>query len=37
MAGRIDLWRIAGNSIVPQIAAEVIRAFLETEVVREAA
>jgi DNA (cytosine-5)-methyltransferase 1 len=31
MAGRIDLWRIAGNSIVPQLAAEVLKAYLETE------
>jgi DNA (cytosine-5)-methyltransferase 1 len=31
MAGRTDLWRIAGNSIVPQLAAEVLRSFLETE------
>lgn len=31
MAGRIDLWRIAGNSIVPQLAAEVIAAYLEAE------
>lgn len=29
MAGRIGLWRIAGNSIVPQLAAEVLRATLE--------
>lgn len=28
MAGRIDLWRLAGNSIVPQLAAEVLRALL---------
>jgi DNA (cytosine-5)-methyltransferase 1 len=31
MAGRIDLWRIAGNSIVPQLAAQVLKAYLETE------
>ena len=30
MAGRTDLWRLAGNSIVPQIAAEVLKALLET-------
>jgi DNA (cytosine-5)-methyltransferase 1 len=31
MAGRVDLWRSAGNSIVPQVAAEVIAAYLDTE------
>ena len=30
LPGRIDLWRIAGNAIVPQVAAEVIAAFMET-------
>jgi DNA (cytosine-5)-methyltransferase 1 len=29
MAGRADLWRLAGNSIVPQLAAEVIAALRE--------
>ena len=29
--GRVDLWRICGNAISPVLAAEVIRAFLETE------
>jgi DNA (cytosine-5)-methyltransferase 1 len=31
MAGRVDLWRIAGNSIVSQLAAEILKAYLETE------
>jgi DNA (cytosine-5)-methyltransferase 1 len=31
VAGRVDLWRAAGNSIVPQVAAEVIAAYLDTE------
>ena len=30
MAGRINLWRLAGNSIVPQLAAEVLKALMET-------
>ena len=30
MAGRADLWRLAGNSIVAPIAAEVLKALLET-------
>lgn len=30
LAGRIDLWRLAGNSIVPQVAAEVLMALMET-------
>lgn len=30
MAGRVDLWRLAGNSIVPQVAAEVLKALKET-------
>jgi DNA (cytosine-5)-methyltransferase 1 len=30
MAGRADMWRIAGNSINPLLAAEVIRAMMET-------
>ena len=30
MAGRADLWRLAGNSIVPQLAAEVLVALKET-------
>jgi len=29
--GRVDLWRVGGNAIVPQLAAEVIRAFIETD------
>ncbi len=29
MVGRVDLWRIAGNAIVPWVAAEVIRAYME--------
>jgi DNA (cytosine-5)-methyltransferase 1 len=31
MAGRIGLWRLAGNSIVPQLAAEVIASILDVE------
>lgn len=31
MAGRIDLWRLAGNSIIPILAAEVIGAILDAE------
>lgn len=31
VANRINLWRIVGNAIVPQVAAEVIKAFIETE------
>lgn len=27
---RMDLWRIAGNAIVPGLAAEVLRSFMET-------
>jgi DNA (cytosine-5)-methyltransferase 1 len=30
--GRVDLWRITGNAISPVLAAEVIAAFLDTEV-----
>ena len=30
LAGRADLWRLAGNSIVPQITAEVLIALKET-------
>lgn len=31
MAGRVPAWRLAGNSISPVLAAEVIGAFLDTE------
>jgi len=31
MAGRIHLWRLAGNSINAVLAAEVLAALLETE------
>jgi DNA (cytosine-5)-methyltransferase 1 len=31
MAGRIHLWRLAGNSINPVEAAEVLKALMETE------
>lgn len=31
MAGRVPAWRLAGNSISPVLAAEVIRAFLDVE------
>jgi len=27
--GRVDIWRIAGNAIVPQLAAEVLRALMD--------
>ena len=30
MAGRVDLWRLAGNSIVAPVAAEVLAALLDT-------
>jgi len=30
MKGRIDMWRLIGNSIVPQLAAEVLKALMET-------
>lgn len=28
--GRVDRWRIAGNAIVPELAAEVLKALMET-------
>lgn len=31
LPGRVDLWRIGGNAIVPVLAAEVIAAFLDAE------
>lgn len=31
LPGRVDLWRVGGNAIVPQCAAEVLAAFLEAE------
>jgi DNA (cytosine-5)-methyltransferase 1 len=31
MVGRIDLWRLAGNSIVPWLAAEVLASILDAE------
>ena len=31
LPGRVDLWRVAGNAIVPEAAKEVIAAFLDTE------
>jgi len=30
LPGRVDLWRIAGNAIVPVLAAEVLKALMET-------
>ena len=30
LPGRVDLWRVGGNAIVPQVAAEVLRALMET-------
>ncbi len=32
LPGRVGLWRLAGNAISPVLAAEVVGAFLETEV-----
>ena len=32
LPGRVDLWRVCGNAISPVLAAEVIAAYLETEV-----
>jgi DNA (cytosine-5)-methyltransferase 1 len=29
VSGRVDLWRVGGNAIVPQAAAEVIAAFID--------
>jgi len=31
LPGRVDLWRVGGNAIVPEAAAEVIAAYLDTE------
>jgi DNA (cytosine-5)-methyltransferase 1 len=31
LPGRVDLWRVGGNAIVPVLAAEVIGAFLDAE------
>jgi hypothetical protein len=31
LPGRVALWSIAGNAIVPVLAAEVLKAHLETE------
>jgi DNA (cytosine-5)-methyltransferase 1 len=31
LPGRVDLWRVGGNAIVPALAAEVISAFLDAE------
>lgn len=31
LPGRVDLWRVGGNAIVPVLAAEVLSALLETE------
>ena len=36
MAGRASVWRLAGNSIVPQLAAEVLAAILDAETSTEA-
>lgn len=30
LPGRVDLWRVGGNAIVPEAAAEVIAAYIET-------
>lgn len=32
LPGRVDLWRVGGNAIVPEAAKEVIAAFLDCEV-----
>lgn len=37
LPGRVDLWRIGGNAIVPQVAAEVLAALMETGDERSAA
>lgn len=37
LSNRVGLWRIAGGAIVPQIAAEVLKALLEVEHMRSAA
>jgi DNA (cytosine-5)-methyltransferase 1 len=29
LPGRVDLWRVGGNAIVPEAAAEVIAAFMD--------
>lgn len=29
LPGRVDLWRVGGNAIVPEVAAEVIAAFMD--------
>lgn len=31
LPGRVDLWRVGGNAIVPEAAAEVIAAYLDAE------
>jgi DNA (cytosine-5)-methyltransferase 1 len=35
LPGRVDLWRVGGNAISPILAAEVIAAFLDTELSAE--
>ncbi len=37
LPGRVGLWRIAGNAIVPTLAAEVLAALMETGDERSAA
>lgn len=36
LPGRVDLWRVGGNAIVPILAAEVIAAYLDAEVTASA-
>jgi DNA (cytosine-5)-methyltransferase 1 len=36
LPGRVDLWRVGGNAISPILAAEVIAAYLETEMTSSA-
>jgi DNA (cytosine-5)-methyltransferase 1 len=35
--GRVDLWRVGGNAIVPELAAEVLRALMDVLNMRDAA
>lgn len=37
LPGRVDLWRVGGNAIVPILAAEVIAAFLDAEAIGDLA
>lgn len=37
LPGRVDLWRVGGNAIVPILAAEVIAAYLDAEAIGDLA